>query len=420
MKTAFYDTGIGDSYDSLMSLKASPFFGMENDKEFYAHIYANSWQARKMCEYYPQLMSNTWGKVELAEANQPLLDKLQPYLNRLKQLFREGQILANIYGGATIVKYIDDGNDFDQPINYNKIKSIDYSRVFDRWDVFPLTLQLSENIYEPDYYQYFTGYQDSKLTTGYVHKDRIIRFRGKYLPPELMKNNDYWELSVLHDFLEPYLRYYTATSRTLEAVRSAELFIVGIENLAERDEIAKTEQKEVQTQMAQNKGIVKDKDTIDIEIISRKFQGIKDLLELAKNEMVASSGLTFPQMYQEFPSGLNATGKSELMAEALSLNNKQETQWGGLIRNELELLMAFFKSDNQYEWTWNNAYFNTPLEEAELKLKIAQSDKIYSEIQAISAEEIRESHFGGNTYESDISLNESIEVDESENHNEKE
>jgi phage-related protein (TIGR01555 family) len=412
MKTVFYNTGIGDDYDSLQHLQVSRFLGFESDKNTFAHIYSNSWQARKVCEYYPLLMSDTWGKVSMEILDNDLLFAIAPYLDTLKNLYKEAQILANIYGGATVIRYVDDGQDFDQPINYAKIKSIGYSRVFDRWEVYPLYILPYEDVYNPDYYQYFTQMGDKKLTQGFIHQSRVIRFRGKYLPPELMRNNEYWEASLLHDFLEPYARYYMAYSRTLEAVRSSEIPVVGIENLAEKDDTVQVQQREIQRQWAQNKGIVKDKDLIDIEFISRQFRGIKDLLFIAQQELIASSDLTKVQMYKEFPSGLQATGKSELMAEALGLRNRQENQWGSLIREDLNLLMAMFCPKSNYEWIWNNAYFSTPEEEASRRLTIAQTDKIFHEMQALSSEEIRESHFGNNEYTNEITLKETTIKDE--------
>jgi phage-related protein (TIGR01555 family) len=412
MKTVFYNTGIGDEYDSVQYLQVSRFLGVEIDKNYFAHIYANSWQARKVCEYYPQLMADTWGKVSMELLDNDLLFAIAPYLDKLKILYREAQILANIYGGATIIRLVDDGQDFDQPINYNKIKSIDYSRVFDRWEVFPLHILPYDDAYNPEYYQFFTQVIEGKLTQGFVHRSRVIRFRGKYIPPDLMRNNEYWEVSLLHDFLEPYSRYYMAYSRTLEAVRSAEIPVIGIENLAEEDENIKVEQKEIQQQWAQNRGVVIDKDLYDISIVSRQFRGIKDLLEIAQRELIASSDLTKVQMYKEFPSGLQATGKSELMAEALGLRNRQENQWGCLIREDLKLLMAMFQNQSNYEWIWNNAYFTTPEEEANRRLTVAQTDKIFHEMQALSSEEIRESHFGNNEYTNEITLKETAIKDE--------
>lgn len=412
MKTTFINNGIGDENDSLRSMLVRSYNGLAGSlrKEYYADLYANSWIARKVCEYYPCLMANVWGKINLPDANPKLLSKLKNYTDKLRKLYREGQILANIYGGATFVRLINDGRPLDEPIDYKNISEIEYSNVFDRWDVVPLNLML-DDYYTPKYYSYYTDYGLGNVT-GKVHKDRVVRFRGNYLPPELMKLNDYWEESVLAEFLEPYARYYASQARTLESVRTAEIFVVGIEDLDEADlNVTKSKQSEIQKELTQNRLLVKNKDTIDVDVLARKFAGIKELLENAKREMVASSGLTMPQLYQEFPSGFQATGESELIAEANALNNKQENKWGDLMRTDVKILMALFgKESDEHEWTWNNPYFNTPRQEAEIKLNTARTDQIYHQMNSLSSEEIRTSHFGNSEYEKDITIEEDNEI----------
>lgn len=386
VRSVFCDGGIGGDTDSLSDLSISPYLGISEAKDKYANLYANSWQCRKVCEYHPNLMSNIWGKVILPNENKKLSNEICKYTDRLRKIYREGQIIANIYGGATAVRYVDDDKDFSEPIDLRHINELDYSALFDRWSVFPYTGAFNKDYYNPEYYQYYETYKikhKSKGNYNKIHSDRIIRFRGKYLPPDLMEYNDYWEASILSEFLEPYARYYSAITRTLEAIKTAEVFVVGIEDLDDYDlNLTKEKQEEIQRDLVQHRLLVKNKDSIEIEVLSRKFAGLKELLDDAKKDMVASSGLTLPQLYQEFPSGFQATGKSELISEALALNNKQENKWGELIRADLELIMALLGYKGEYEWKWNNPYFSTPIEEMDIQLKQAQIDQIYHQINS--------------------------------------
>ena len=414
-------TGLGTDYDTINSLNIRLGYNpLLKDRAYLDSLYRNSWACKKVVEYKPIMMSRAWGEIK-CEKDSGLIDKAKIYCDRLKRKYREGQIVANLYGGATIVRLVEDGNLMSEPINWERVKRIDYSRVYDKWELQPYLPDDEFNSYEPMLYQFVGGTtRDGFKGTEYIHKDRIIRFRGKYLPPESFAENEHWECSVLDDFLEPYYRYTSGISYVGEALKNFEVMTFMVQGLfdiiAENDATGSQDYKKrmalLQQQVSSMRGITLDKDTEDVKFIERKFSNIDQVLDQLRQEMIASSGLTKPQFYQEHPSGLAATGESERLAEANDLLACQEEKWGEIIRQDIQLIVnALGGKGLLWDWEWKTIYATTPNEDIDTRLKLAQMDKINIESGVYSAEEVRQSRFGGANYNKEITLSNKVRTD---------
>ena len=361
-------------------------------------------------------MASAWGTLQL-DSNPELIDKLKPQLNKLRRLYRRGQKLANLYGGATVIRFINQDTNWDVPIKLEQVKTVDYSRVYDKWEIYPNTEDLSINNdpENPESYRYNFIY-DGKPQIDVVHHSRIIRFRGASVPPQAMIENDYWENSLLEVFLEPYIEYYTARKNVGMAIKSFSLPVVEKKGLLDilsvefsrAGESVKQRLRTVFAELSSNKGVAIDGETEKINFLDRKFAGLDDILERLQNEMVASSGLTKPQLLKEHPNGLSATGESERLAEAQELLALQEDQWGELIRDDIALLLAQHGIYDGWEWQWNSTYQNTPTEDITAKEKQCTIDEKYIAMGVYSELEVRESRFGGSEYSADMVLDDSL------------
>lgn len=414
-------TGLGTEYDSLNTLNIRQGYNpLLRDRVYLGSLYRNSWACKKVVEYKPIMMSRAWGEVHCDKTPQ-LADTLKPHLDNLKKIYRQGQIVANLYGGASVIRVVDDGQPMSEPINWDRVKKIKYSRIFDKWELHPYFPDNEWDFYEPTLYEFIGGTSGNNFTTvEHIHKDRVLRFRGKFLPPESYQENEHWEASILEDFIEPYFRFTSGIGYVGDALRNFEVMIFLVEGLfeaiAEGDATGsqdyKNRMKILQQQVSSMRGVTLDKATEDIKFIERKFNNIHNILEQLRQEMIASSGLTKPQFYQEHPSGLAATGESERLAEANDLLATQEEKWGDLIRQDLRLIINSLGFKNsKWNWNWKSLYATTPNEDIDIRLKIANMDKINIELGIYTAEEVRASRFEGVEYSKELTLNSNIRKD---------
>jgi phage-related protein (TIGR01555 family) len=386
------------------------------DRQTLDYLHSKSWACQRVCNLKPNLMAAAWGDVRL-DTHPEIVEKLTPQLTKLKNIYRKGQQLANLYGGATAIRYVNNDTDWALPINLKQVKTVDYSRIYDKWEIYPDTSKtnINNDPENPEFYRYNFIY-NGQPQINEIHHSRIIRFRGASLPPQAMIENDYWENSLLEIFLEPYLEYYNAKKNVSMAIKSFSLPVIkksGLLDILSMEfsrgaESIKSRLATVFAQLSSNKGVALDSDSEEITFLDRSFAGLDSILEMLHSEMVASSGLTKPQLLKEHPNGLSATGESERLAEAQDLLALQNEQWDELIRQDLALLLAQYKIYDGYDWEWTNSYQNTPSEDIILKEKQCSIDEKYIAMNVYNELEVRESRFSHSVYSMDMILNDSL------------
>jgi phage-related protein (TIGR01555 family) len=386
------------------------------DQETLDYLQAKSWACARVCELKPELMRSAWGNLQLKD-RPDIIEQLTPVLNNLKDIYCEGQKTANLYGGAIAIRYINKDTDWASPINLNQVQNVSYSRVFDKWEIYPdiSVSNINNDPKNPEFYRYNFVYNNSPQIDR-IHCSRIIRFRGSSLSAKALIENDYWENSLLERFIEPYLEYYNGKKNINLALKSFSLPVIKKKGLIElfSQEFARGTQsirhrlKEIFSDLSSNRGVALDSDSEEINFIDRKFQGLKDVIDSLQNEMVAASGLTKPQMLKEHPNGLSATGESERLAESLELLALQDTLWGKLIREDLSLLLAQFNIYDGWDWRWNSSYQNNPTEDIKIKETQSIIDERYYNMGTYNELEIRESRFSGSSYNPDLILNDTL------------
>lgn len=102
------------------------------------------------------------------------LDVWKPAIDQAVQdLLRWGRL----FGGAAIYLDVDDGENLEEPLDVDKIKSINSLRVFDRRYVWPLGYDsdpTSPNYWLPEFYG-FGGSLAGAITSPRVHHTRLLR-----------------------------------------------------------------------------------------------------------------------------------------------------------------------------------------------------------------------------------------------------
>jgi phage-related protein (TIGR01555 family) len=355
--------------------------------------YRSIWACRKVCDFLPRMMARGWGKINLP-TNVELENKLNKELSLLRHKYREGQRLANLYGGAVIIRIVEDNRDYSAPLG-KEIGNIKYSRVFNPWEIYPRLTNGDEDVYFPEYYE-MSASIDGQTSVFKIHSDRVMRFNGAPTDHESMRHNRGYEDSLLVPFLDPCLRYLTAVSYVGASVSSFEFIIHKLQNL-----FTELENEESQAHLAERlriahgslsalRGMVVDKEEEDVAVVSRNYAGVTEIISTLRDEMIAASGLTKPQFIQEHPSGLAATGQSERLAEADNIKALQEEKWGMLIETDCQLVLKKYKYYlNNWNWEWANLFQLSPLEEAELQQMQANSDAIRISSGVLTPEEVK-------------------------------
>lgn len=111
--------------------------------------------------------------------------------------FYRARNYARIYGGSLIVVHYKDGGFLDEPLDENRIESIEKIEAFHRWQVSRLSYYLDPA--DPKYgdTEMFLISPRKPFTVSFpIHESRCIVFDGMDVPMEIRTNNQLWGDSV--------------------------------------------------------------------------------------------------------------------------------------------------------------------------------------------------------------------------------
>ncbi len=431
LSEAIHSIGAGQSGYSFENPSSAGWFYQE--RWFYSQFYANSWHCQRVCNTRPMQMQGAWGKFELADGEIADANKVNRQFNYLRKKYCQAQISANRDGGASILRLIDDGRDLSQPVDLNRIKSIRWSRVFDRWEIYTEPDSYEKNPLNPEYYLVALNgrekigeevsapegsFFNESLFYYKIHRDRVVRFRGYYIDNHTLTRNQGWECSKLLPFLPPLLKYVDAMGYVSDSVKTFELVVFSVDQLF--DMVEKQKERLIermqlnQQSMSAIRSLMADLHREKVDIVSRRYQGVAEILQELRLELKGASGLDDIELFGEHPAGLQATGQSERLEKARQIKECCEYEWGHLLEGDLDSIgdlgyyllskeSPFNGMPDDWEWIWNSSILLTPEEEADRRDKYAQIDQRNISSGIYAGEEAR-SRYSSSEFNTELTL----------------
>jgi len=248
-----------------------------------------------------------------------------PRCGSLVSLFTRAQTIANVEDGCAIVINVDDGQDPSQPILKKNIKRIVGFDILTRKEIRP-AWEYTRDPFEPVYYNIlmerrpFTSLNSMAGKNIFVHRSRVLRFDGLTMVSEdRLRNNEGWTGSIIDKIWEDFKQWRLSLSSTSNTLSDGSLFVYMLRGLRELVSQGKEAylQKRIQLMvqnMSQLGGIAVDSTDEQVNFLSRNYGGMYQILEQFVNMIVAATGLPHTLVLGESPSGLGATGESEMKA----------------------------------------------------------------------------------------------------------
>lgn len=323
-----------------------------------------------------------------------------------------------LFGGSIIIMGIDDGRELDEPVNMNGIKSVDYLRVFDRTDVSLTNFNFNQDLSSKEYgaVEYYS------VTPRYgsvfnVHRDRILEFKGIPVPSRL--ENDqwwYWGMSILQPIWED-LKDFSSSRKHVNNILYE--FVIGVYNLSGLEELI-SEGNEERLKIRMNaidlcKSIINAVilgDEEEYKRLTSSVAGLADILDRFMMYLSGVSGIPGTRLFGRSPSGMNATGESDLMNYYDMIvpeqNNDMKVPLQKLVENINMSKEIGNKKVDVPVVKFNKLFQLTEQEEINNRDTQSVIDERYINLGVLSSEEVRISRFE-NGYNYDTEL---IEVEE--------
>ena len=326
------NTGLGTNRDKGASgvLINAPAILTESELNY---LFRTSGLIRNIVTTYPKDCHREWMKIsniepDMADALRLYLTDLSQKIGRIsaKKAFKEASIKGRHYGDGYIFIGLADGLDPSQPVNLKLIRSVEWLRVFDRFEVYP-DFDLQGDRRHPEFYRVF----GSKIA-GRWHHSRVLRFPGNELFDDRNTNNGHND-SVIQTMMSSWSSWYQshlASSAMVQDYSQAIFRMNGLARLLTQDKQKGTDENaqwiakrlsvaDIGRSVA--KMLVIDADDEDFEYVNRSYAGVKDIVQDQKDALI--SDLDMPG-FKVFNTS-NSTGNS--LGSASTAAMIQEFQW---------------------------------------------------------------------------------------------
>lgn len=327
---------------------------------------------------------------------------------------------SRLYGGACLLLFIDDGRPAYMPVDKRNIRRIEDIECLDRWQIAPVINE--ENLYDyskATYYQIISGDLISQPQLSYIHKDRILRFDGDWLPYRVRQRNYGWGMSSLQTVYDSFKHYWTGLNSAATLLTEFDIFVHKVRGLAAM--LAAGKEASIRDRLQVNdmsksiyRGYAIDAEKEELEFISRNFGGIGEILEKLRVDIIGASKIPHTVLFGESPGGLGSTGRSEERDFAKTLADYQSVHFKRPVKQLMELIMLSKEGPTKGELpeSWRIAF--NPLfelnerEMADVRARVAAVDGRYIQLGVLSPKEVADARYGGSEWSMELTLDPSV------------
>jgi len=327
---------------------------------------------------------------------------------------------SRLYGGACLLLFIDDGRPAYMPVDKRNIRRIEDIECLDRWQIAPVINE--ENLYDyskATYYQIISGDLINQPQLTYIHKDRILRFDGDWLPYRVRQRNYGWGMSSLQTVYDSFRHYWTGLNSAATLLTEFDIFVHKVRGLAAM--LAAGKEGSIRDRLQVNdmsksiyRGYAIDAEKEELEFISRNFGGIGEILEKLRVDIIGASKIPHTVLFGESPSGLGSTGRSEERDFAKTLADYQSVHFKRPIKKLMEMIMLSKegptngKLPESWRISFNPLFELNEREMADVRARVAAVDGRYIQLGVLSPKEVADARYGGSEWSMELTLDPSV------------
>ena len=375
-------TGLGTTSDKNTYNKWARSY-RNLDYEDLSIRYREDWLAQKICQMLPQDMTREWRHISTPEGREADNEL------RIRDLFREADIWARVYGTAAIVLDLKGTGDPSTPLNLSRLRlnCIRSLQVVDRTRLMP-TGQIEMNAMDPGYGQpthYMLG-----GSTIQIHKSRILRYEGTALTKYENWKNQWYSDSVLIPMMNTIDNFHAAAQSAAALVSEANVDVIQIPgmqqmlthpqgemNFMKRMRIMKT------MKSIHNLLVLDGQEVYTNKNIA--LNGVKDLIWEYLRIIAAAAGVPATRFLAASPDGMNATGESDLNNYIVTLRGLQMSKYDPRLGVIDKIIQAHFGIE-EYTYEWNCAFPESAMQKEERRTKLSEGLKNLMDAGALRPE----------------------------------
>jgi hypothetical protein len=353
-------------------------------------LYSYNWLAKKVVDIPIDDATRKWRTLIISDPEKK--KKIEDAMNffQVKTKISIAMKWARVFGGSVIIIVID-GENPEEPLDIEKIRpnTLKNFIVLDRYNVYYTVVNrnvLDSNYGKPDYYQVVRDGQK-------IHASRVIKFDGVVPTIREAERNNYWGTSIFTYLMDVIADSQEVSASIANCVYESNVDVYKLKNLHDtiatnKDEIAVKRLKLAHQMKSMINGIALDADD-GYDKKSNNFASLADIDDRAMQKVSGASDIPLTRLLGISPSGMNATGESDMLNYHDNIQAIQENR----IRPALEIMDSLimkseFNDLEKLEFNFMPLKQLTEVELADISLKNANRDMMYLGQNVIKATDI--------------------------------
>lgn len=301
-------------------------------------LYRESWIVRRIIDVIPADMLKNW--ITITSGLDPDVEKRLSLTLRRTQLIdklKRGMQWGRLYGGALGVMLVKhQGYDLSQPLQLDWIMPGDFEGllIFDRWNGINPSSELIEDVGDPDYGypMYYTVTDPAGGGSVKIHYSRVVRFTGNTLPfwEEIAEMQ--WGASVVESIFDELRKRDNVSWNIAQLTFMANIRVLKMQDLGQLLAATDNESQaellrtlEAQNMLLNNMGMQVMDAADGLETHQYTFGGLADCYQQFIMDISGAAEIPVTRLFGRSPSGLNATGESDLQNYYDMIAEKQES-----------------------------------------------------------------------------------------------
>lgn len=342
---------LGIGTPNLMEGTAYPLQRITRNYNLLNSLYREHWIVRQIIDVIPADMLKNW--ITLTTEVSPALLKevdLELRKTQLIQKLKVGLQWGRLFGGAIGVMMVaGQGNDLSEPLDLSRMLPGDFCglMIFDRWNSVDPSVEVVDDIRAPEFGlpKYYTVTDTASGALIRVHYSRVLRFIGDDLPYWEAQAEQQWGASAIESIFDELKKRDNVSWNIAQLTFMASLRVLKMQDLgqmlsaldpASQNELYRTIQ--AQNWLMSNMGMQVLDATDDMQSHQYTFGGISDVYQQFMMDIAGAARIPATKLFGRSPSGMNATGESDLQNYYDMIAQEQESKLRPILNKVLPVL----------------------------------------------------------------------------------
>jgi len=361
-------------------------------------LYSQDALFARIVDTIPEHATRRWIRIDGALDSDQQADKdfgslVQDALSDLdaQNKFFELMQLDRLYGGAAMVIGADDGLSMEEPLDFDRIKSIKHLNVLSRYEIFPGPRDLdpnSTNFRNPQWFSFtpMSGQVSIDALTR-IHHSRVICLKGIRVNTRGRESDEFWGEPILNRVFDSIRRFgtvYDYSEALFKDLVQGVMQIDGLNQLICSDTGNETLLKRMQliNMSASAFNMILLDSGENYERRTTSFAGISELIVRVMDEVSAAAEIPLSRLFGQAPTGLSTDDNAGKTTFYDSIANKQRRLLRKPIKRVIEAVLASKEGPTAgvvpENWSFDFLSLNEPTDD-----QVAQQRKVEAETDAI-------------------------------------